>query len=640
MPLKRAIGRTIKTMRRDWSRMIWVSWMLVAGCGGTGGAPTGGADGMGGSAGAGGTGGDPGTGASGGMGGIPTPGDLEPELLAAKDVLDVWGLSRNDLFITGEDGLVAHYDGRSWRPFDVRQDGARSDLEAVFGFASDDVFVVGERGIVLRFDGRTWTRQEDDDIDNNRLQDVWGSRPNDVYAVGSFGTVLNFDGSDWRSVDTGISFFGEWRGIHGTSDSDILIVGTRTPAGAPATPRAAHFNGASWSDLTIPDKSASGPRLNTVWALSPTRALAGGSPGWMLEWNGSTLVEIPSGTNEAINSIWGIASQAFATAVRNTVLAYNDVGWAPITGVPITDDNDPIGSVFGFAGNDVVAVRAGVFRYDGMVWSEMLPGIDQLFNFWAGSSDNALILGSRVLRVTAQGVAEEDFGGLSVPTLSAAWGPEDNIVAVGSDGSAFRFNGAGWGAMSTNNGESLNDVWGASKDSVFAVGANGTILNFNGAAWGAMASGTATTLRAVWGRSADEVYAVGDDGTILRYDGANWGPMASGVTERLYDVIGLGNGDVWVAYRGGLLVWDGVTWTPSPIEYEGTPRGVLRIDAADDENIYMTLFGADLAGVLVHFDGEEFTELPVVSGASQLLAVGALDVLAGDVGRVYRFQVP
>jgi hypothetical protein len=588
-------------------------------------------------------GGQPDAGADGGPtdggmmdGGTPPVSTMEPTLLLANDIFAIWGTTRNDLFIAGGEASLARYDGSDWRPYDVPasvRNASRNDLLGLFGFGSDDVYAAGESGTILHFDGTSWSAIDDPDIGTRTLSDLWGPDDDDLYVVGNRGTVIRFDGIDWTSVDIGFPFFGDWRGISGSGPNDVLVAGTTVGSGSPSVPRFARFNGASWSDVSIPDKTANGgPRLSDVSSLSPTLAFPVGSPGWILEWNGSTLSEVPSGTNEALVTVCGItANDAFAFGVRNTFLRYNGSTWSEAPGVPISDTNDPVGELFGFATNDLVAARSGVFGFDGVAWTELLPAAQFVGGLWASDPDNVLILGSRTFRQTGGELQEEDFGGLVTPTFVAAWGPADNIVAVASDGSIFLYDGANWGVMTSDNTESLSDVWGAANDDVFAVGRDGTILHFNGVAWGSMASGTTAFLNAVWGRAADDVYAVGSEGTVLHYDGVEWSPEIIGLDSAfLNDIVEVDDGEIWVSYEAGVLVGNGVTWTPTPIIIDGVPQGVSAIDAFDSENIYMGVF--DPNGVegsaFVHFDGETFATLNGTRQPSSILALSARDVIS------------
>ncbi len=127
----------------------------------------------------------------------------------------------------------------------------------------------------------------------------------------------------------------------------------------------------------------------------------------------------------------------------------------------------------------------------------------------------------------------------------------------------------GWCRMNSGTTEDLHGVWGFNDEDVYAVGSNGTILHYDGAVWTQMESGTSTDLAGVWGCAPYNVVVTGDDGTILQYNGTTWSSMESGTTEPI--------GAIWVfnpnpslegfiAYAvgggppGTVLFFDGLKW--------------------------------------------------------------------------------
>lgn len=555
---------------------------------------------------------------------------MEPQLLTAGLFRGVWGTADDDLFAVGGSGLLAHYDGSRWTPFDP-PDGFDRDFHGVFGFSSDDVYAVGDRGTIVHFDGSDWTRQETEGSLTRTLFAVWGSATDDIYASGE-STIVHFDGSTWSAVDDAPAAGVDWRGISGSSENEILVAGE---GGFFQTAHFLHYDGTNWNEIPVPAVGGN-TYLNTVWASGVDEAFVGGVPGRVLQWNGSSLAEMVSGTNEALNGIWAAtSSQAFAVGVRNTFIRYNGVSWTPVEFDLATD---AVAAIYGFAGNDVIVAGRGVYHFDGANFDTVLP-VSRPRGLWANSEDNALVLGATTLRYDGQRAFPEDFGGLSVPVLTAAWGPADHIVAVGADGSAYLYDGSSWGAMTTNNTETLTDVWGADTDAVFAVGAEGTILNFNGSAWGAMASGTDLRLTAVWGSAADDVFAVGAEGTILHYDGSSWSPMESGVDDTIFDIFGFGESEVYAGYAGGLLVWNGVTWSPRQVDLDGSPVSVNALSGTAPENMFISA-----GGRLAHYDGATATPLSELRMSAFIEAVGPRAVFAGSLSsfdeRVSLYAVP
>jgi len=61
----------------------------------------------------------------------------------------VWCSGPNDVYASGFDGVLLHYDGKAWAPV---QSGTGESL-SVFGFAPTDVFVAGGGGTILRYTG-------------------------------------------------------------------------------------------------------------------------------------------------------------------------------------------------------------------------------------------------------------------------------------------------------------------------------------------------------------------------------------------------------------------------------------------------------------------------------------------------------
>lgn len=563
--------------------------------------------------------------------GLPPVTSMEPELLTGSFFRGVWGTSDQDLFAVGGDGLIAHYDGVTWTPFEVPEEAVGQDFQDVFGFASDNVYAVAERGVIVHFDGAAWTLQEIEGDPGRTLYGVWGSAPDDIYASGD-GVVVHYDGTSWSTVSDPVISGIEWRGIGGSGPNEVLLAGE---GGFFNTAHFLHFDGANWNDIAVPPMGGN-TYLTDVWSVGPNAAFAVGVPGRILAWNGSTLSDQDSGTTEALNGVWAASqNDVFAVGVRNTVVRYNGSQW---NAVDFDFGTDNVRAVFGFAGNDVIGGGRGAYRFNGAIWEVVLPSAEPR-NVWASGQDNALILGANTLRYDGETARDEDFGGLTVPPLVAGWGPADNIVLVGADGSAFLYDGESWGAMTTNNTNSLTDVWGSDVDNVFAVGSDGTILNFNGAGWGAMASGTSAFLAGVSGTGPDNVYAVGDQGTILRYNGVTWSPMESGVDDFLRDVLAIDESTIYVPFDGGLLVGDGVSWVPQSVDINGMDVAVFELDGTAPDNLFIS--GTGFFG---HYDGTTTTPLPALPSASFVTAPGPRTVFAGSFGsfdeRVIVYSVP
>ncbi|OJY30759.1 MAG: hypothetical protein BGO98_28745 [Myxococcales bacterium 68-20] len=104
--------------------------------------------------------------------GVVVPVDSQANLLAA------WG-EGDQLWATGGNGTILHYDGTRWHAADT---GTTVTLRAIFGFSSKDIWAAGDQGTVLHYDGTTWSpvsARSDRD-----LRAIWGSAPDDVWIAG------------------------------------------------------------------------------------------------------------------------------------------------------------------------------------------------------------------------------------------------------------------------------------------------------------------------------------------------------------------------------------------------------------------------------------------------------------------------
>jgi hypothetical protein len=171
----------------------------------------------------------------------------------------VWGSAPDDVFIVGgqpEQGVVYHFDGAVWAPIDV---GEIPILVWVYGFGPDDVFAVGEEGIIIHYDGQSWTKME-----SGTTEDLWG--------------------------------------VWGATNDDIWVVGTGSTIGEPVL---LHYDGTTWSRQELPERDRLADSLFKVWGTSADHVFAVGSIGLILQYDGNTWQQIPSGTGNDLISLWG-----------------------------------------------------------------------------------------------------------------------------------------------------------------------------------------------------------------------------------------------------------------------------------------------------------------------------------------------
>ena len=209
-----------------------------------------------------------------------------------------------------------------------------------------------------------------------------------------------------------------------------------------------------------------------------------------------------------------------------------------------------------------------------------------------------------------------------------------------------------WSSVYSGVSTSLNSVWGSGPTDVFVVGDTGTIIHYDGTGWHTMASGTRRALRKVWGTSANSVYAVGDAGTMLRYDGVIWTTIPSDTTKTNYAVWGNSASDIYVVQSGGLIHYNGATWS-RVAEFDVRDNVLYDIWGTSATDIYAVGLGESplvsptTAGATFHYDGRTWTKvdqtdafLVSVWGVAgrDIFTVGARTFPNIGAGRLRRFD--
>jgi hypothetical protein len=561
--------------------------------------------------------------------------DLQPELLmlGGTGAQYIWGTAEDDLFLATRTGVLAHFDGKRWLPFDLGPEFADEVFLSLFGSSSKDVHA-STNHYLWHFDGERWTRS---DAPNDAIaHSIWGSAPDDVYAV-SGSRVLHYDGSEWTPVETKLPPGGSWRGVSGSGPNDVVIVGR---VGSPSSGRFAHFDGFKWREIDVPPNTP----LRSVWSAGSGAAFAVGRQGKILFFDGKTLEPMESGTDTPLQAVWGRSLGEVYAAGAGEFLRFDGSTWSAMEAPasPHPDEVRDIQTIIGFDDGGLVAAGDGVDRFEDGPWEPLLPHSEFIEKTRASGQDDVLFTGEIVYRYAGQRVEPEDFGTIELLDINSAWGAEDFTYAAGYGGEIFRYGDGYWGRMTSNTSETIRDIFGTSEDDVFAVGHDGTIMHFDGMVWGAHDSGTDEDLRGVWAAGPDDVYAVGDNGALLHYDGEAWSAMDSGGSHDLGQVIGFDAEHV-VALdpsAGVLHFGDGLTWRAEQAAVEESEEPFTRIEAIDgtDPN---NMFGVDRNG-LNHYDGERWTRVSSLGPGhyGSVLAAGPREVYTAGERGAYRFTVP
>jgi hypothetical protein len=255
--------------------------------------------------------------------------------------------------------FAEHYDGTRWKVvptpnvgpnFGVLFDVAASQGRAwAVGSRLDDSY--DDRALVESWDGSAWSV---DDVPQpgslrDMLSGVSATSPSDVWAVGTQegadgrfqGLAEHFDGTTWSAVTLpepgtiGIILYG----VDAVSSDDVWAVGQRVGPQGPDQPLVEHWDGRRWTVADLPTVTSGTAMLNSVaagdgqvWAVGQVDdPLHGGRP--LIEhFDGSAWHTEHLGANigSRWTSLWGVA-------VSGTT------AWAVGTFVnPVTDNNLPL----------------------------------------------------------------------------------------------------------------------------------------------------------------------------------------------------------------------------------------------------------------------------------------------------------
>jgi hypothetical protein len=228
---------------------------------------------------------------------------------------------------------LAHWNGTRWTimPFLGPQDKATVEghipaLTGVAAVSPADAWLVGTKDVSLggagggaiieRWNGSTWSvvpNPASTPSSAGRLDTLRVISPKDVWAVGrqvnAQGTTVplveRWNGRKWSIVPipagaTPSALFA----ISSTGPNDVWVAGDQLRPGTAdtAAPLVEHWNGKSWTMMSLPDLGAHGDKALGIYAASPDDVwvtnehagpqISGGTSGVFLHWNGTRWARV------------------------------------------------------------------------------------------------------------------------------------------------------------------------------------------------------------------------------------------------------------------------------------------------------------------------------------------------------------
>lgn len=180
---------------------------------------------------------------------------------------------------------------------------------------------------------------------------------------------------------------------------------------------------------------------------------------------------------------------------------------------------------------------------------------------------------------------------------------DDVVYACGQSLQIYQRRGQQWQCANPELREmaapALESIHGSAPNNIYAVGEKGVILHFNGVSWKPLDSPTNRPLSRVFCVSEDEVYLCGNDGAIFKGNKNQWQFIGDPDFQKNFWDMALFEGNLYLAYPGGLVICRDGSLTPVSFGLEEKP-GCYHLHANDGQ---LWSFGID---DLLAFDGKQW----------------------------------
>jgi len=267
--------------------------------------------------------------------GLPAGSPEAPTGIYAASPTDVWAVG-----VPGGTDAFEHWNGTSWTgqglPAGIATaPGNSAGVSSITGTSASNITAVGtadintggtivQESVAFHFNGTAWSEMT---IPANvTLGPVLGFSATNLWSVNNNGDAEHFNGTTWTTTSLPVPAEEpdlDMTSISGSSPSDIWAAGTEFNEGLHRdnSPVLEHFNGTSWSNVSVPVASPTGG-LTDVVAVTPSDAYAVTTVGAILHWNGTTWTLLNATTQTG----------AAVTGSEVAALSPTDVWIAGLTG--------------------------------------------------------------------------------------------------------------------------------------------------------------------------------------------------------------------------------------------------------------------------------------------------------------------
>jgi hypothetical protein len=277
----------------------------------------------------------------------------------------------------GARDALLHFNGETWTDVGIQVSVRVIDI---WGSSASDIWVTDGTNILWHYDGSTW-RNIHSQL-NHPFTNFWGIAPDNVFGVGDDGMVARYNGTTWSEQLLGNIFF---RGIWGTSDTDVWASGVNRVGGGALF----HFDGTDWT------RASSDPNmgiLRDVWNDEiGDHAFAVGTSGFLVSRIEGQWERVPTATKESLSAVWGAPTgEVFVAGEGGVCLHFDGVAWNELS----LGANLQFTSIWGAARDDVyMGSNSGLWHFDGAVWSN-IGVLGYVSGVWGTNAENIYITGN------------------------------------------------------------------------------------------------------------------------------------------------------------------------------------------------------------------------------------------------------
>lgn len=435
-------------------------------------------------------------------------------------------------------------------------------LDKVWMASDSEGFALGGTASLYRFDGEAWSPWSPPGLTGiENWTSLWGISANEVWlAHGRY--VRRWNGT---TLEAEMELDCSVRDLHGTSSTSLYAVGVPYPYSD--TPCVAFWNGSTWTTQTL----AASHGLGTVHDLGGGVALALASSvstpslAKVYQRASGTWQLLPStGLSGDLQNLWASAADDVWVIGTGGLFRYDGVSWTQLA----PPQGHGLWGLFGHASNDVWISGADgrSAHWDGSSWSpfEVEPGM-YLFDIHGAASGDTWAVGNSgtFVRLTPTAVSRTNVGFTSHVNAvwedgaGGAWLAAEDGYVVHSDGQTF---------TPFRIGDQYDDfigIGGLAANEVWAVTKNRELFLYDGKDWSASGSLSATdgAVLGLWAAPPSELWILRENGTRTRWTGTGW--ASAGASHSLARAFLLrAADDAWlVGESGAIRRWDGMSWT-------------------------------------------------------------------------------